>query len=491
MVTDLQVRTLMKHLSSGMPLTKAALKVGIDVKTARKYRDAGGLLRPERAPHTWRTREDPFAAVWEELRTLLDVNPGLQANTLLAYLQRRYPGQFEDGQLRTLQRKLKAWRALEGPAREVFFPQEHFPGDLAASDFCHLADLGVTIAGTPFDHLLYHFVLTYSNWERGTLCFAESFESLSLGLQEALFALGGVPKRHRTDSLSAAVQLLDGTAAFTARYQELLAHYGLVGQHIQPGKAHENGDVEQRHHRFKVALDQALMLRGSRDFADRGAYARFIQELLAQLNAPRQRRFQEEQALLRPLPAARLDVARWVRVTVSPSSTVRVLSNTYSVPSRLIGEAVRVRVDVERLEVWYGQRRVEELPRLRGQDRHHICYRHVIDWLIKKPGAFPHYRYREALYPTSRFRMAYDALVAQQPERGVREYLGLLHLAASESEQGVDEALRTLFATEQPISVAAVKPLLTARAALVPATSVHVAPVDLRHYDTLLAAEVA
>jgi hypothetical protein len=491
MITDLQVRVLMKQLSSGMPLTKAALKVGIDVKTARKYRDAGGLPRLDRVPHTWRTREDPFAAVWEELRTLLEVNPGLQAKTLFAYLQRRYPGRFEDGQLRTLQRKLKTWRALEGPAKEVFFPQEHFPGDLGASDFCHLADLGVTIAGAPFDHLLYHFVLTYSNWETGTLCFSESFESLSFGLQQALFSLGGVPKRHRTDSLSAAVQLLDGTATFTARYQELLTHYALVGQHIQPGKAHENGDVEQRHHRFKVALDQALMLRGSRDFADREAYETFVQELFAQLNAPRLRRLQEEQAVLQSLPATRLDVARWVRATVSPSSTVRVLNNTYSVPSRLIGEAVRVRVDVERLDVWYGQRRVEELPRLRGQDQSHICYRHVIDWLIKKPGAFPHYRYREALYPTSRFRMAYDALVAQQPERGVREYLGLLHLAAYETEQGVDDALRTLFATEQPISVAAVRRLLSPGAALMPATAVQIAPVDLRHYDTLLAAEAA
>jgi hypothetical protein len=176
---------------------------------------------------------------------------------------------------------------------------------------------------------------------------------------------------------------------------------------------------------------------------------------------------------------------------VSPFSTVQVLKNTYSVPSRLIGEDVRVRVDVERLDVWYGQRHVEELPRLRGQAQSHICYRHVIDWLIKKPGAFPHYRYRAALYPTSRFRMAYDTLVAHQPEDGVREYLGLLHLAAYESEQGVDDALRTLFATEQPISVAAVRRLLSTRAALVPATAVQIAPVDLRHYDTLLGAEAA
>jgi hypothetical protein len=491
MVSDLQVRKLMKLLSSGLPLSQAALSVGIDAKTARKYRDAGRPPGPDRAPHPWRTRPDPFAAVWDELRALLAVNPGLQAQTLFAFLQRQYPGQFAPGQLRTLQRQLKAWRALEGPAKEVFFPQEHPPGQLAASDFCHLSALAVTLAGQPFDHLLYHFVLTHSNWETGGICFSESFESLSFGLQAALWELGGVPQRHRTDSLSAAVQPLEGRETFTRRYQELLAHYGLAGEHIQPGKAHENGDVEQRHHRFKVALDQALMLRGSRDFADREEYARFLRELFAQLNAPRQGRLLAERARLRPLPSARLDVARWLGATVGPASTIRVLKNTYSVPSRLIGEGVRVRVEVEQLEVWYGQRRVERLPRLRGQDQHCINYRHIIGWLVKKPGAFAHYRFREALYPTSRFRMAYDALVDQQPQRGVREYLGLLHLAARETEQGVDDALRLLLATEQPISVPGVKRLLSTRSALPPATAVHVAPVDLGRYDALLVAAAA
>lgn len=489
MVSDLQVRKLMKLLSSGRPLSKAALSVGIDPKTARKYRDAGPPPGRGRAPHTWRTRPDPFAAVWDELRAMLTVNPGLQAQTLFAFLQRQYPGQFAPGQLRTLQRQLKAWRALEGPAKEVFFPQEHRPGELAASDFCHLTPLAVTLAGQPFDHLLYHFVLTHSNWETGAVCFSESFESLSSGLQAALWELGGVPQRHRTDSLSAAVQPLEGREAFTRRYQELLAHYGLAGEHIQPGKAHENGDVEQRHHRFKGALDQALMLRGSRDFADRAAYADFLRELFAQLNAPRQARLLAERARLRPLPPTRLDVARWLGATVGPASTIRVLKNTYSVPSRLIGAGVRVKVDVEQLEVWYGQRRVERLPRLRGQDQHCINYRHVIGWLVRKPGAFPHYRFREALYPTSRFRMAFDALVDQQPQRGVREYLGLLHLAARDSEQGVDDALRTLLAREQPISVLVVKQLLATATALPPATAVHVAPVDLHRYDALLAAE--
>ena len=481
----------MKLITQGEPLAKAALKAGMDEKTARKYRRAGqgpSELQAGRLPRPWRTHPDAFTAVWEEVRALLQANPGLQAKTIFQELQRRYPGDFQDGQLRTLQRQIKVWRALEGPPREIFFPQEHQAGVLGASDFCHLAELGVTLVGQPFPHLLYHFVLTYSNWETGSLCFSESFESLSAGLQQALWELGGTPQRHRTDSLSAAVQPLDGKEGFTRRYEALLAHYGIRGEAIQPGKAHENGDVEQRHHRFKVALDQALMLRGSRDFESREAYLRFLQGLFAQLNAGRRERLQEELGVLRPLPAQRLDVCRRLKVKVGPSSTIRVLNNAYSVPSRLIGEAVEVRVGMEQLEVWYAQCCVERLPRLRGQYQHRIHYRHVIDWLVRKPGAFPQYRYRDDLFPTSRFRAAYDTLHQARPGEADREYLGLLLLAARESEQGVDSALRLLLAEDRTISRATVQELLQSGRELPRVTEVKIAPVDLRGYDALLSA---
>lgn len=480
----------MTLLKGGEPLDTAALKTGMSENTARKYSRRGQLPSETEAPRSWRTREDPFAAVWEELRSLLAVNPGLQALTLFAELQRRYPGRFPDGQLRTLQRKVKAWRALEGPAKEVFFPQVHQPGELGASDFCYLTSLGVTIQGQPFPHLLYHFVLTYSNWETGTLCFAETYESLAAGLQAALWELGGVPARHRTDSLSAAVRPLDGRTDFTERYAALLRHYGLHGEHIQPGQAHENGDVEQRHHRFKVALDQALLLRGSRDFADREAYLRFLRDLFAQLNAGRRERLAEEGARLRPLPATRLDSLRRVPLRVSSHSTIRVLHNTYSVPSRLIREAVEVRVHLEHLEVWYAQQCVERLPRLHGEGKHRIHYRHVIDWLVRKPGAFAHYCYREDLFPTSRFRMAYDAFLAghpTQPRAADREYLALLLLAAKETEQGVDDALRLLLPAAAPLTVAAVTTLVRSGEVLPAPTAIQIAPVNLAAYDALLA----
>jgi hypothetical protein len=486
MVTDQQVRRLMKLVTGGEPLARAALKAGMDEKTARKYRRLGKLPSESRPPRTWRTHADAFAGVWKEVRALLQVNPGLQAKTLFQELQRRYPGQFADGQLRSFQRKVKVWRATEGPAKEVFFPQQHEPAELGASDFCHLTALGISIAGRPFAHLLYHFVLTYSNWETGSICFSESFESLSAGLQQALFELGGVPKRHRTDSLSAAVQPLDGREGFTRRYEALLAHYRMVGEAIQPGKAHENGDVEQRHHRFKVALDQALMLRGSRDFDSRTAYERFLRDLFAQLNAGRKGRLAEELERLAPLPVGRLDITQRLTVRVGPSSTIRVLKNTYSVPSRLIDEVIEVRVNIEELEVWYGQRCLECLPRLRGQYQHRINYRHVIDWLVRKPGAFANYRYRDDLFPTSRFRMAYDALQRQRPGEADRQYLGLLALAARETEQGVDDALRLLLAEQGALTLAAVEELVRSGVVLPKATAVAIAPVDLSAYDALL-----
>lgn len=534
----------MKLLAAGQPLAIAALQCGMDQKTARKYRRVRALPSelkqerqaepspgsPEKVPRPWRTHPDPLAEVWPVAQEWLKINPGLQAKSLFEELQRRYPGRLAQGQLRTFQRRVKVWRAQQGPPKEVFFPQVHRPGELAASDFCHLSDLNITLGGQPFSHLFYHFVLTYSNWETGSICFAESFESLSAGLQAALRELGGVPQRHRTDSLSAAVHNLREWGAcaspasaspasaspasqenkrqeFTRRYQALLEHYGLFGEHIQARQPHQNGDVEQRHYRFKVALDQALLLRGSRDFQSREAYADFVQRLLAQLNAGRQARLREERALLRPLPPHGFDVRQMLRLKVGPSSTIRVQNNVYSVPSRLIGERVEVRLGVEDLELWCGQQLVERMPRLRGQRRHRIHYRHIIAWLVRKPGAFADYRYREDLFPSSHFRMAYDALRAQQrapvpsspasrPSTASRfanttrvadkEYLAILHLAAHQSEQGVEDALRVLLAAGEPICLAAVEALLCSGHKPDPLTNVCIAPVDLQRYDGLL-----
>jgi hypothetical protein len=426
-------------------------------KTARKYRRLGKLPgEVQRMERDWRTRADPFVEVWPELEPLLQLNPGLEARTLFAALQRRYPGRFADGQVRTLQRRVKQWRALHGQAKEVFFAQVHHPGRLCASDFTHCSELQVTIGGVRLEHLIYHFVLTYSNWEAGTLCFAESYESLSEGLQNALWQLGGIPQVHRTDRLTAAVPSGTEGALFTERYGSLLRYYGLEGQAIQAGQAHENGACEQSHRQFKRALEQALLLRGSRDFPSRREYQRFLEQLFEQLNANRHERLAEELPLRRRLPGRRLESYKSRDVRVDRGSTIHVAGNTYSVSSRLIGERVEARVYAERIEVWYAQQCVERLPRLRGRGEHRIEYRHVIDWLVRKPGAFADYRYRVDLFPSSGFRLAYDRLRQQQPLRAVKEYLGILQLAAKQSESGVAAALSRLLEEGRPLSVAAV-----------------------------------
>lgn len=488
MVTDEQVRRMVRLLGTGQTLEAAAAKAAMDAKTARKYRRAGKLPSELKVPRCWRTRKDPFDEVWAEIEALLELNPGLQAVTLMSWLQRERAGRFQDGQLRTLQRRIKVWRATEGPAREVFFAQVHRPGELCASDFTHMGELGVTIQGRPLDHLLYHFVLTYSNWEDVTVCFSESFEALSEGLQNALCRLGAAPRAHRSDRLSAAVNRVPDPEVFNRRYLGLLQHYGLDAQRTNARRANENGDVEQSHHRFKQAVDQALMLRGSRDFQSREAYEAFLAELRDGRNAGRATRLAEELAAMRGLPEGRLASCKHLHaVRVDRQSLIRVDRNVYSVDSRLIGEQVDVRLHAEHLEVFHGQRKIDEIPRLRGRGRHRINYRHVIDWLVRKPGAFENYRYREELFPTSRFRMAYDALRQRHRDGAARHYLRILHVAAQESEAAVDEALRQLIEAGRPIELEAVQQLVREELRIAPpATEVIVAAVDPASYDTLL-----
>lgn len=472
--------------------SQIAMKAGMHEQTARKYLKSGRLPSELKKAHRWKSRKNPFTEVWDEIESKLELNSGLEAKTLFEYLQREYPGQFQDGQLRTLQRHIKRWRATEGPSKEVFFPQEHHPGVMGQSDFTHMSSLGITIQGIPFKHLLYHFVLTYSNWETGSVCFSESFESLSEGLQNALWKLGGVPVTHQTDRLSAAVQNTTDKKSFTARYQGLLDHYGLKGQKIQARKANENGDVEQSHYRFKDAVDQSLMLRGSRDFESRAEYETFLETLFTQRNRGRQLRFEEDRRALKPLPLRRLDAVNHLKIRVTRNSTIRVNHNTYSVNSRLIGEQVDIRLYRDHVEAWYAGVRVERMPRLRGEDRHFINYRHIIDWLVRKPGAFANYSYRDDLFPSTTFRLAYDHLKASGRVRYEKQYLNILYLAAKESESRVEAAILHLLEKGQKISFEAVEALV---ASDLPAKTfngvrdVSIPPVNIKQYDQLISEE--
>jgi Mu transposase, C-terminal domain len=380
----------MRERRKGTNQERAAARAGMSVKTARKYERAGQLPSQLKQPRTWRTRANPFEEDWPWVVKQLERDSALQGATLFAELCQRHPGKYRSTQVRTLQRHIAQWRAQHGPEREVIFEQVHVPGERAQSDFTHMSDLQVTINGQAFPHLLYHLVLTYSNVEAVRVCFGETFEALAEGIEQALWQIGGVPAQHRTDHLSAAVRHLptDEQEAFSERYQGLMAHYGMQPTWNNAGIAHENGDVEQSHFRFKEAVDQALRVRGSRDFSSRLAYERFVQDLVRNRNLTRVARWQEEQAALRPLPRQPLTPCRELRVSVSRFSTIHVLSKTYSVPSRLIGTAVLVRVRAETVEVYVGTNQVMTLPRLQGATSHAVNYRHVIWSLVRKPGAF-------------------------------------------------------------------------------------------------------
>ena len=254
-------------INKGHSLESAAEKASMSPKTARKYLKADKSPDELRKEHTWRTREDSFKQDEEKIKKMLADCSALEAKTVFEHLQSIYPGKYSDGQLRTLQRRFRQWRALEGPAKEVIFPQIHYPGERCQSDFTSMNQLNITIGGERFNHLVYHFFLTYSNWQTGTICRSESFEALSEGFQRALWHLGGVPRRHQTDSLSAALRNTGTNAeTFTERYSALIRHYAIEAYKIQPGKANQNGDTKQSHNRLKRVMDQQLMLRGSRDF---------------------------------------------------------------------------------------------------------------------------------------------------------------------------------------------------------------------------------
>lgn len=492
MITNQQVEMLMKFRRTHT-LSKAASKAGMSIRTARKYLKEGQLPSSLKQPRTHRTRKNPFREIWSEVTSLLREAPGLQVKTIFHHLQRENPGKFQDGQLRTLQRHIKEWKALEGPPKEAYFPQSYTPGKVGAFDFTNMDELSITIAGAKFNHKLFHFVLPYSNWEAAGICFAESFESMSDGIQQALQKLGGVPETLRSDRLSAAVNNLSNRTEFTDRYNALLSHYSLKGSMTNPNSGHENGDTEKSHDLLKNEMEQRLLLRQSRDFNTRDEYDTFAQEIIDERNKNRRERFNDDATALKPLPAKTLQAYKTLQVRVSSFSTIRVNKNSYSVHSKLIGSQVTVRLGAEKLTVYLGTKQVEELPRISGENRYSVDYRHIIDSLVRKPMAFLNCTYQEELFPTTNFRIAYDSLRQSHTESGaVRIYTRILELAAKQSESLVDMALCHLIDLDEKITLEFVKEFIENREAdTLQIPEIHLEAPDLSIYDSLLDAAVA
>ncbi|WP_343603300.1 IS21 family transposase [Mycobacterium sp.] len=437
-VTKQQARVYMSQRNEGQAQVAAAAKAGVSERTARRieHGETGGPS----VPRQWRTRHDPFAAVWAEVSEQLERDPELQALTLLEWLQGRYPGAYPDTLLRTLQRRVKAWRARYGPPKEVMFPQTHRPGLRALSDFTVLKHVVITIGGEQLDHRLFHFRLAYSGWCHVRVVLGgESYPALAEGVTEALEHLGGVPAEHRTDSLSAAFRNLDSQARsdITERYDALCAHYGMRASRNNPGRAHENGSIEAAHGHLKRRLRQRLSLRGSHDFEDLASYRDFISAVAASINRRNATRIAAERATLAPLPCRRgVDYTETI-VRVTSSSTFTLGHELYSVPARLIGERLRVHRYDDRLVLHHGGQELMRLPRARpgrdGARRRCIDYRHVITWLARKPRALAGLAFRDDLLPGPTWRTIYQRLdLKLAVDDCCKRVVGALQLAAAQ-----------------------------------------------------------
>ena len=478
-----QLRKLMKA-SKTLSQEAAADKAGMSLRTARKYLKADGQMGQAKEWKYRQTHKDIFADVFPEIEGMLTLNPGLQAQTLMQWLIDQYPEQFNWSHRRTLERRISRWRALKGPDQEVMFPQIHIPGKQSQSDWTHCTELEVMVDGQPFPHMLFHFMLPYSRWETAYISYSESFDSLTMGYQKSVAELGAVPAEHRTDNLTAAVTNHGNSHVFTERWTAFLSHYDVKPSKNNAGVSHENGSVEKSHDLLKNALKQALMLRGSKGFASVAEYEKFVRRILDQRNTGRKKRLGEEMEVMKELPARDWNDPKEVWPTVTSFSTISVDNVVYSMPSRLIGRDLKALAYPEVVRVFFGNEMVQEMPRLAPGSRK-INYRHMVAHLLRKPGAFANYQYRQEMFPSLVFRQAYDALSKKRPERADKEYLSILNLAAMGSEQDVEAALAALLEAEQLPLFVTVRELVTTECpSEVP--WVFIPAPELASYDVLL-----
>jgi hypothetical protein len=478
-------------MAKGKTIASAAAAAAMSERSAYTWKD-GALPSDTKTARTWRTRPDPFATIWDtEVVPLLaaDDRGVLEGTTILAELRRLHGGEYGPAQLRTLQRRMHEWRALHGPGKEVMFEQKHEAGREGSFDFTDADELRVTIAGDAFAHLFFQFVLSFSKWRWVGLAFSETFEALVRGLQGALWDLGGVPRVWRSDNLSAAThEIAGGGRELNRRFADVLSHYGAKSTRIEPGESHQNGVAEKANDVLKSALDQALVIRGSRDFATVAEYMQLVGTVRDRINEGKSSTLlAEERQHLLPLPSTRVPEYTTHTATVRQWSTIHFARRVYSVPSRLIGCNVEIRQHPDVIEVYYRDKKkpTATMPRIRGNRYHQIDYHHVIWSLVRKPGAFARYRFREELFPSLVFRRAYDAIVDARGERADVEYVRILHLAASTMQADVEAALETLLARSEQPDFATVKAL--AAPETLPIPEVHIPPPDLAAYDRLLA----
>jgi transposase InsO family protein len=475
----------------------AAAKAGFSA--ASGYRIVEDPTLPSaRERNRGRRRPDPLAEIFDsEVVPLLKAAPGLRPIGVFEEMKRRHPD-LDPGIRRTLERRIRAWRAVYGAEREVIFRQTHEPGALGLSDFTEMSDLIVSIAGVPLDHRLYHFRLIWSGFEHAHVILGgESYVALAEGLQNALWTLGGAPAEHRSDSLSAAFRNLDADARqdLTSRYDALCAHYGMTPSRNNRGEAHENGSIESAHGHLKSAIRDALLLRGSADFDDLAAYRRFVDEAVSRRNRRNGPRIDAERAVLSQLPDRRTCDFEEFLVTVTSSSSFTLKKVFYTVPSRLIGHRLRARLYDDRLELFLGGTHLATLQRGRaganGAHGHVVDYRHVIHSLRRKPMALLKLVYRDQLFPREAYRRTFERLLEASSEKTACkltvELLAMAHERACEAE--LAEALAASLAEGQLPDLDVLRRRFAPRLSALPEVVVDLTPLSA--YDVLLTGDAA
>jgi len=459
-ITPQQVKLYMTHRKQGDPQAKAGAKAGCSERTAQRI-DAGKHQEQAQQKRHWRTRKDPFIEVWDsEVVPMLEKEPKLHPTTLFEALQDRHPGEYPNSRKRTFQRRVKAWKALHGPDKEVMFRQVQQPGRQGLSDFTEISDFTVTIAGETLDHRLYHFRLAFSGWSYiKVILGGESYEALAEGLQEALWRLGGAPLEHRTDSLSAAYKNLakDAQEDLTERYQALCRYYGMEPTRNNRGVSHENGAVESPHGHIKRRIAQGLLLRESSDFESIDAYRQWLDGLIRRFNRRCADALAVERPSLQELPQRRTTDFTEQVVTVTTNSTLEAKRVLYSVPARLVGERLRLHIFDDRIEGYIGSQLAITLPRVRVLDHNRrarcIDYRHIIDQLVRKPQAFRLSQLRDDILPNAAYQRIWAAVDTHlEPRTACKRIVGILALAArADCEQAMGDYLLQRIDAQQPI----------------------------------------
>ncbi len=470
----------------------AAAKASISIATAYRI-EADPRLPSQKKTLRERRRPDPLADIFDtEVVPLIKAAPGIRPVAIFEEMMRRHRD-LDPGIRRTLERRIRSWRAVHGEEQEVIFRQTHTPGRLGLSDFTDMAGFAITVAGQPLDHRLYHFRLAYSGFEHAHVVLGgESFVALAEGLQNALWLLGGVPHEHRSDSLSAAFRNLDSDARedLTRRYEGLCTHYGMTATRNNRGVAHENGSIEGPHGHLKRAIEDALLMRGARDFDSLVSYRSFIDEIVSRCNARNAKRIDIERTELKALPNRRTSDYEEVTVRVTSAGGFTLRKVFYTVPSRLIGHRLRVRLYDDRLDVFIGGTHLMTLPRgrasSRGKHDQVVNYRHVIHSLRKKPMALLNLVYRDQLFPRQAYRRTFDVLMERLPERQacriIVELLAIAHERGCESE--LADALSTCLETRQLPDMAALRVRFAPDPEQLPNVVVHLATLDV--YETLI-----